>query len=170
MASPVSKSEPASRQQLFLLFRIGTDRYALDSSEIAEVLAQRRLKQLPGAPPWVAGVLTHRGQTLPVIDLALRTGRASAQHKTSTRLVLVHYQRRTVPEAPTLLGMILEQATDTLRCRASDFREYGLDNRDTPFLGPVLEHPQGLIQRITVHSLLPDDVHAVLFPAAGDAT
>ncbi len=171
MALLDSKSErnaqPDQRPRLFLLFYVGADRYALDAHEIAEVTSLRPLKQLPGTPTWVAGILTHRGQTIPVVDLAARAGVDSARHKTSTRLVLVYYQHLINPQAPALLGLILEQATDTLRCLSDDFKDYGVDNTDSPYLGPVLQHPQGLIQRITVAKLLPDDIHARLFPVLG---
>jgi chemotaxis-related protein WspB len=168
MALPASRSDTATPQQLFLLFRIGADRYALDAREVAEVVALRALKQIPEAPAWVAGVLAHRGQAVPVIDLAARAGKAAPQRKTSTRLALVHYCRAGAGSTQ-LLGLVLEQATDTLRCRAGDFRDYGLDQRDAPWLGPVLELPQGLVQRISVQSLLPADVHALLFPAGTPA-
>lgn len=171
MASLDSKSErnaqPNQRPRLFLLFCVGEDRYALDAREVAEVVSLRQLKQLPGTPVWIAGLLTHRGQTVPVVDLAARAGITSARHKTSTRLVLVHYSRSSAQQPPLLLGLILEQATDTLRCLPEDFQPYGIDNNDSPYLGPVLQHPQGLIQRISVANLLPDDVHARLFPAQG---
>jgi chemotaxis-related protein WspB len=168
MASLASRSErdaQAKRPQLFLLFTIGADRYALDAREVVEVTALRALKQLPGAPVWVAGLVNHRGWMVPVLDLAARAGMTAARDKTSTRLVLVHYQGRHADEsAPVyLLGLILEQATDTLRCLASDFQDYGVDNSDSPYLGPVLKHPLGLIQRITIAQLLPDEVHARLF-------
>lgn len=160
-------AQPDQRPRLFLLFYVGADRYALDAHEIAEVAALRQLKQLPGTPSWIAGLLTHRGQTVPVVDLAARAGLECARQKTSTRLVLVHYQPNTHQQAPALLGLILEQATDTLLCQPEEFQDYGVDNKDSPYLGPVLKHPQGLIQRITVAKLLPDDVHALLFPNQG---
>ncbi len=152
------------KNKLFLLFRIGTERYALEATEVAEVLPRLVLKPVAQAPHWVAGVFAHRGTVVPVIDLSALTFGLSAQPRTSTRLVLVHY-RADVARAPQLLGLILEQATDTLRCAAHEFKPYGLDNRQAPYLGPVREDELGLLQWIHVQDLLDDSVRGLLFPA-----
>lgn len=64
--------------KLFLLFRMEGDRYALDAREVVEVLPLLRLKRIPEAPEWVAGVFSHRGVLVPVLDLcAMAFGRAA---------------------------------------------------------------------------------------------
>jgi chemotaxis-related protein WspB len=149
--------------KLFLLFRIGTERYALEATEVAEVLPRLVLKPIAHAPHWVAGVFAHRGAVVPVIDLSALTFGQPAQSRTSTRLVLVNY-RASADRAPQWLGLILEQATDTLRCSPDAFKEYGLDNRQAPYLGPVREDELGLLQWIRVQDLLDDSVRELLFP------
>ncbi|WP_017904993.1 chemotaxis protein CheW [Pseudomonas asplenii] len=151
-----------SRDSLFLVFRIGGERYALGAVEIAEVLPRRPLKAIAHAPAWVAGVFAHRGSMVPVIDVSAMTFGQPAVDRTSTRLVLVRY-RPEADAASALLGLILEQATDTLRCNPNDFQPYGLDNRQAPYLGPVREDGQGLVQRIRVNDLLGPEVRALLF-------
>jgi chemotaxis-related protein WspB len=159
------RGAPALPQnKLFLLFRIGDERYALEAVEIAEVLPRLHLRPIPQAPHWVAGVFAHRGVVVPVIDLSALTFGHPAQARTSTRLVLVHY-RPDADRSGQLLGLILEQATDTLRCPPREFKEYGLDNRLSPYLGPVREDEQGLLQWIRVQDLLSDSVRELLYPA-----
>jgi chemotaxis-related protein WspB len=154
----------APKQSLFLLFRIGNERYALQAIEVAEVLPRLPLKPIAKAPSWVAGVFAYRGAVVPVIDLGALTFGQPAQVRTSTRLVLVHY-RPQASDPGQLLGLILEQATDTLRCNPADFQPYGLDNRQAPYLGPVREDQQGLLQWIRVADLLDAQVRALLFPS-----
>ena len=156
----------AVKKALFLVFHIGNERYALKATEVAEVLPRLPLKPIAHAPAWVAGIFAHRGAMVPVIDLSALTFGTPAQARTSTRLVLVNYQ----PDALTparLLGLILEQATDTLRCDPAEFQPYGLDNRQARYLGPVREDERGLMQWIGVADLLTADVQALLF-AAGE--
>ncbi|GGK17391.1 chemotaxis-related protein WspB [Pseudomonas koreensis] len=159
---------PVAKQALFLLFRIGKERYALRATEVAEVLPRLPLKPIAQAPKWVAGVFAYRGAVVPAIDLSALTFGHPAQERTSTRLVLVHYRPDEL-QPPRWLGLILEQATDTLRCHPDDFQPYGLDNRQAPYLGPVREDAQGLVQWVRVNDLLDDAVRNLLFPAPLEA-
>ena len=147
--------------ELYLLFNLDQDRYALNVRQVVEVLPLRRLKRLPQAPSWVAGVFDYRGQMVPVLDLQARAVGRSAAALASTRLVLVHY-----PPADKVLGLILEKATETRRLAAKAFCESGVAVGDASYLGAVQHSPQGLVQRIEVSGLLPADVCALLFPAA----
>lgn len=151
-------------QALFLVFRIGNERYALQAIEVVEVLPRLPLKPIAKAPAWVAGVFAHRGSVVPVIDLSALTFGAPAQARTSTRLVLVSYRPDETFKAQ-VLGLILEQATDTLRCNPADFQPYGLDSPQAPYLGPVREDAQGLLQWVRVADLLTEPVRALLFPS-----
>ena len=164
MSDPAAKrgAVTAAKKALFLVFHIGSERYALKATEVAEVLPRLPLKPIAHAPVWVAGIFAHRGNMVPVIDLSALTFGTSAQARTSTRLVLVNYRPETWLE-PRWLGLILEQATDTLRCDPADFQPYGLDNRQAPYLGPVREDERGLMQWIGVGDLLTAEVRALLF-------
>ncbi|MBC3197596.1 chemotaxis protein CheW [Pseudomonas poae] len=154
----------AAKKALFLLFHIGSERFALKATEVAEVLPRLPLKPIAHAPVWVPGIFAHRGALVPVIDLSALTFGTAAQARTSTRLVLVNYQPQPWAE-PRRLGLILEQATDTLRCDPAEFQPYGLDNRQAPYLGPVRVDAAGLTQWIGVNDLLTEDVRALLFSA-----
>lgn len=154
--------------RLFLLFAVGEGRYALDVREIVEVLPLRRLKPLPRAPAWVAGLLAHRGELLPVLDLCQLMSDRPARRLTSTRLVLVHYRPDgAASERP--LGLILERAGETLRCAPQAFRDYDLDTPDAPYLGPVYQDARGLVQWVRVADLLSAEAQALLFPTEAPA-
>lgn len=57
----------------FVLFRISGEQYALPISQVQEIaLLPQRLTPLPKAPDFVQGVMTVRGEVIPVIDQARR--------------------------------------------------------------------------------------------------
>jgi len=57
-----------------LVFACGTSLYAVPSETAAEVVNLPALTRVPGSPPHLLGVFAHRGEVLPVIDLAQLTG------------------------------------------------------------------------------------------------
>lgn len=155
-------------RRLYLLFRIGADRYALDAGDVAEVLGLRALKQVPGAPHWVAGMTERRGVAVPVIDMSALAGAGACAAVTSTRLALVRY-RPGAGVAERLLGLILEQATETVHYDPAAFQPHALDNTQARYLGPVLADAGGMVQAVKVDDLLPASVRALLFPSGDGA-
>ena len=149
---------------LFLLFRLGKDRYALPAVQVAEVLPMLEVKQIPLAPPAVCGAFDFRGRPVPLIDLSRMALGVAAREQLSTRIVLVDY-----PDGrggTRLLGLLAEQVTETMRRNPEDFRDSGVGVPDAPWLGPVASDAGGLVQRVEIGELLTPDVRALLFPAA----
>ena len=146
---------------LFLCFRLGNDRYALDASEVIEVVPLLAIKRIPQAPPAVAGAFNYRGEPIPVVDLSeLALGRPARRHM-STRIVVVSYPDADGRAHP--LGLIAERATETVRRDPADFRSSGVVNEGAPYLGPVAPDPDGLLQWVDVKKLLPPAVRDMLF-------
>lgn len=158
---------PLLKPALYLLFSVGAERYAIAAREVVAVLPRVLLKGIPGAPVWVAGLFSFRGELVPVIDLSHLSLGTPAQVRTSTRTVVVQFPAADGRRRP--LGLVLEQASDTLRCQPEDFRDYGLATPGSPYLGPVLETAHGLVQRIQVEQLLPEPVQALLFASDAQA-
>lgn len=52
-----------------LAFGLGTERYAVELSDLAEVFPYRGSTAVPGAPPALLGVINVRGDIKPVVDL-----------------------------------------------------------------------------------------------------
>ncbi|UXI68597.1 chemotaxis protein CheW [Tahibacter amnicola] len=151
---------------LFLLFQLGNDRYALDATQIVEVLPLVQLKQVPQAPAGLAGLLNYRGAAVPVVDLSqLALGRASAP-RLSTRLIMA---RRGGADG-SLLALVAEQATETLRCDAAEFVSSGFADPDTAYLGPVRVTQGRIVQRVEIDKLLTPAMLACLDSTAAPAS
>jgi chemotaxis-related protein WspB len=150
---------------LFLLFELTPDRYAIDVAQVAEVLPILRVKPVPQAPAGVAGLISYRGTSVPVIDLsALMLGRPAAPCL-STRLIVVHY-----PDGPGKtrpLGLIAEHVVDTMRRNADDFMPSNIGNGRAACSGPVVTDDLGLIQWVDVNTLLPASLSSTLFADSG---
>ncbi|MGA0603243.1 chemotaxis protein CheW [Caulobacter sp. KR2-114] len=65
--------------QRFVIFRLGEETYGLPIEQVDAVIRlPDAVTRVPGAPPFVAGLISHRGQVTPLVDQALRFGAASA--------------------------------------------------------------------------------------------
>src|SRR5580704_2020066 len=129
---------------LFLVFQLGTDRYAIDAAQVLEVLPLVKLKAVPNAPRGVAGVMDYHAAPVPVVDLSeLATGVSSRQWM-STRIILVNYREESA--GTHVLGLMAERATETMRCAADEFVDPGVRADGSPYLGPVTMQAGGMIQ------------------------
>lgn len=146
---------------LFLQFQLGKDRYALDSSQVVEVLPLLGIKQIPQTVFGVVGVFNYRGRPVPVIDLSeLALGRPALRHMSTRIIVVLHPGGNGTPHP---LGLIAEKATETVHRNPADFADSGVVTDAAPYLGPVATNSDGMVQRIEVPRLLPARVSAVLF-------
>ena len=153
-------------RKLFLQFRIGGDRYLLAANTVVQVLPPQPLKQVPGAPVWVAGILSYKGEPVPVLDMSQLALGQGARQVTSTRTVLVAHRHRGHEPLRTL-GLILEGVTDTVHRDPADFMPSGLDGVQARYLGPVLQDEEGgMLQWVSVDELLSDEACALLFATA----
>lgn len=58
-------------------FSLLGERHALPKEEVEEVIAYKPCRALPDVPPIVIGVAEHKGEILPVLDIAMMFGRRS---------------------------------------------------------------------------------------------
>ena len=152
---------------LFLLFQLGKDRYAIEAAKIVAVLPLVIPKAIPHAPPAVAGVFEYRGTPMPLIDLSqLALGRPAKPHR-STRIIVVHYEVNDGEEQQ--LGLIAEQALETLVRDPAEFVPSGVSSDGARYLGPVASDSRGLVQWVQTDHLLSDSVRELLFKQPVDS-
>lgn len=100
--------------ELHVVFKVGDGDYVLPASEVVQMESFTSATQVPGAPPWVAGLVQLRGRVIPVIDLRSRFGLPPITHSLESRIVVVSDGERTV-------GLLADSAREVLRIAAEDF-------------------------------------------------
>ncbi len=76
---------PEQRPRL-LVFQAGGESYALSMESVREVERVGRVTPVPGAPPFIRGLVNLRGEILPLIDLAALIGKKPA--RSAQRLIV----------------------------------------------------------------------------------
>ncbi|MBI5552050.1 MAG: chemotaxis protein CheW [Desulfobacterales bacterium] len=75
--------------QQYLTFRLGEEMFALDVSQVREILDVTNITKVPRAPEFMRGVINVRGSVVPVVDLRLKFGLAATTQTLDTRIVVM---------------------------------------------------------------------------------
>jgi chemotaxis-related protein WspB len=151
---------------MYIVFSIGNDRFALDSSHVVEVVPRVDLWQIPKAPAYVTGLFRYRGRLVQVLDLCQLMKGQPCPVRLSTRILLVHYPGD--DGTPHILGLMVERVTDTLTSRDLTFAPAGITADEAPYLGEVATDEHGMIHRLRVEALLPAPMRVALQSQPGE--
>ncbi len=152
---------------LYLVFQVGSDRYAIEGGQVIEVLPLVHWKYIPQAPAGVVGVFDYHHTPVPLIDLAeLMLGKPSRRW-IRARIIVVNKPEETGEEQ--LLGLLVEQVTETTRQIEWGSGHSGVVIAGAPYLGPITINAGGIIQRIEIQNLLPRDARSQALSEVGAA-
>jgi purine-binding chemotaxis protein CheW len=109
MRSTLPTESPLTQQ--FLTLTLGDELFALPIEHIREIIEFAGLTEIPLMPAFLRGVINLRGAVVPVIDLAVRFGRARTAIGKRTCVVIVEVQRE---ESLQLLGVMVDAVNEVL--------------------------------------------------------
>ena len=136
-----------------MLFHLGETMYTMKCDRVREVAPIVKLKEVPHAPDYVAGLFNYRGVIVPVIDLRMLIQGKPCEMRMSTRVILVDYVKE--DNTPYILGLMAERVTETARREESDFVAPGLQMQEAPYLGSLMMEEKEMIQYVDL-DLLPE--------------
>jgi purine-binding chemotaxis protein CheW len=100
---------------LHVLFKVAGSEYALPYSEVLHMESYASATKVPGAPPYVAGLMQVRGRVLPVIDLRVRFGLEAQPVTGDSRVVVVQSGKRA-------LALLADSAREVVKIDPADYR------------------------------------------------
>ena len=150
---------------LMLLFYVGKDSYAIESSRVVEVIPRVPLRKIYHVPDYVPGLFNYRGTIAPVIDLCHLIQGTPSRFHLSTRIIMV----RSVNQDAKLqyLGLMAERIIHTLNKPETDFVNSDVQMNEAPYLGGMILDQKGMIQRIHLERLF-TDARRFYLSAAGE--
>lgn len=161
-----------TEQQQFLTFNLGEEMFAIGILAIREIIEYGSLTEVPMVPPFIRGVINLRGSVVPVIDLAVRFGRAPAPISKRTCIVIIE-----TPQAGTeqngshhqQMGVVVDAVSEVLEIPAADIEpqpEFGARIR-IDFISGMGKVNGKFVVLLDVDRLLSLDEVAVLAALAG---
>jgi purine-binding chemotaxis protein CheW len=98
-----SKQRPDPQKSL-VGFAVGEVNYAVPIGCVKEIINPINLTKLPYAPNAVSGVVDHRGEVVPIVDLRARFGVPQFEERRRTKWILVDVAGKSI-------GLIVDRVT-----------------------------------------------------------
>jgi purine-binding chemotaxis protein CheW len=101
---------------LHVTFRVGTAEYVVPASQVLHLESFTGATHVPGAPPYVAGLVQVRGRVVPVVDLRKRFGLPPTDPALAHRVVVVQLGAR-------IAGLLVDSAREVIHLEDSAFQD-----------------------------------------------
>ncbi len=94
-----------------LILGLGGEHLAVDATSVREIMDPVPVTAVPGARPFVAGVVNVRGNIVPLADVRIRLGMPVGPHTPDTRFVVIEVVAADDPE-PMLVTMVADRVSE----------------------------------------------------------
>jgi purine-binding chemotaxis protein CheW len=112
MSANVAKSAEDPILQ-WVTFRLENESYGINVMQVQEVLRYTEIAPVPGAPPYVLGIINLRGNVVTVIDTRSRFALPNADTTDQTRIVIIEAENQVV-------GILVDSVAEVVYLRQSE--------------------------------------------------
>ena len=99
----------------FLTFRLGAEEYGIDILRVQEIRSYEQPTRIANAPAFIKGVVNLRGVIVPIVDLRLKLGCATAEYNSFTVVIVLNVKGRVVGAVVDSVSDVLELAGDAVK-------------------------------------------------------
>ncbi len=107
--------ETAGDEREYLTFRLGQEEFGIDILKVQEIRGYERPTRISDAPEFIKGVVNLRGTIVPIVDMRIKFGCASAEYGVLTVVIILHLRHRVV-------GIVVDSVSDVLRLSADNLK------------------------------------------------
>lgn len=91
-----------------VIFRLGQEEYGVDIMQVKEIIRMTNINKVPQVPEFVEGIISLRGEILPIIDLREKFGMEKSEKTLATRIIVLNFNNMTI-------GGIVDEVAEVLR-------------------------------------------------------
>ena len=99
----------------YLTFNLQDEVFAVDISQVREVLELDKLTKVPQTPEMMRGVINLRGSVVPVIDMRLKFGMGETEKTVNTCIIIVEIA---IDEESTMIGALADSVQEVIDLEA----------------------------------------------------
>ncbi|MFL0799827.1 MAG: chemotaxis protein CheW [Agarilytica sp.] len=136
----------------WVTFKLAGEKYGVNVMQVQEVLRYSEIAPVPGAPPYVLGIINLRGKVVTVVDTRQRFGIPTTEVTDHSRIVVI--------EAEThVMGILVDSVAEVVYLRLSDIETAPSVTNDesAKFIQGVCHKNNELLILIELDKLLTED-------------
>lgn len=100
----------------YMTFKLGDELFAINVSQVREVLELSQITKVPTAPDYMRGVVNVRGKSIPVVDLRLKFGLPKGDETVHTRIVVMELE---LDGESTVIGGVADSVHEVIELEPS---------------------------------------------------
>lgn len=113
----LDQQDAADDSQKYLSFTVDSDVYAFDALSIKEIIEYSNVTRIPMVPKFIRGVTNLRGSVVPVIDLAARMGKNTAEVTKRSCIIIVEVR---CDDETITVGVVIDAINEVFNLREDD--------------------------------------------------
>lgn len=97
----------------WVTFKLENETYCINVMQVQEVLRLTEIAPVPGAPPYVIGIINLRGNVVTITDMRKKFGLGSRETDDASRIIIAEIKNNVV-------GILVDSVADVVDLRASE--------------------------------------------------
>jgi len=152
----------------YLTFRLGEEMFALDVSQVREILDVTTITKVPRSPAFMRGVINVRGSVVPVVDLSLKFGMEKIERTLDTRIVVMEIS---LDGEITIIGALADAVHNVMEMETSQIEAAPKIGAkwNTEFIKGIGKHDDQFIIILDVDRIFSVDELSMVQPHGTDA-
>ena len=129
--------------------RLGVEWYGINISIVENIVRMQRITRVPGAEPFIKGVINLRGKVVPVMSLRLKMDMPEGEESRTTRIIILRVDGDEV-------GMIVDEVREVVTLSGDDIEEIQRDSKNagSAYLSGIGKIGNDLISLLDMYEVL----------------
>ncbi len=133
-----------------IVFVLEEKSYAINISQISEVIRMREMTPIPDSADFVEGIISLHGKVIPIINLRKKIGIVAQQGTTQCRVIVVKVNNQ-------LIGIIVDSVSDVVAFEDESVVPPDDVLKETVYLTGVVKSESKIILILDIEKLLSED-------------
>ncbi|MCM1189539.1 MAG: chemotaxis protein CheW [bacterium] len=108
----------------YIVVRLGDEQYGIDIRNIDNIIKMQPITRIPKMPPYLKGVISMRGEVVPVISMRLKFGLPADEISKDTRIVVLKLEQE------GKVGFIVDEVREVVTLFSNEVEKITYDSKE----------------------------------------